>query len=103
MGRRRLSILFVLTIFFLTHATSASAQAPPRSGGGCVTPAAGLRSVGDVPLRRRGDREVGERAVPLAVATMVGVSLRSRAPRAAYVNRVLVRLHTPEDVVLDRG
>jgi cation/acetate symporter len=42
-------------------------------------------------------------AVPLSVATMVLVSLRTRTPLPAHVSRVMVRLHTPEQVVLDRG
>jgi len=41
-------------------------------------------------------------AVPISIATMVLVSLFTRPPSSAHVNRFLVRLHTPEDVVLDR-
>ena len=39
--------------------------------------------------------------VPLAFASMVGVSLLTAPP--AHVARTMVRLHTPEDVVVDRG
>lgn len=42
-------------------------------------------------------------AVPLSVATTVLVSLGTRPPRAAHVSRVMVRLHTPENVDLDRS
>lgn len=41
-------------------------------------------------------------AVPISIATMVLVSLFTRPPSSAHVNRFLVRLHTPEDVALDR-
>lgn len=41
-------------------------------------------------------------AVPISVATMVVVSLLTKPPPSAHVNRFLVRLHTPEDVALDR-
>jgi Na+(H+)/acetate symporter ActP len=39
--------------------------------------------------------------VPLAFATMVGVSLGTSRP--LHVARIMVRLHTPESVVVDRG
>jgi cation/acetate symporter len=42
-------------------------------------------------------------SVPLTVLTMVVVSLRTPHRVPAGVNRTMVRLHTPEDVVLDRG
>jgi len=42
-------------------------------------------------------------SVPLAVATMVGVSRLTAASAPAHARRFLVRLHTPETVSLDRG
>ena len=39
--------------------------------------------------------------VPLAFATMVGVSLVTSRP--LHVARTMVRLHTPEAVMVDRG
>lgn len=42
-------------------------------------------------------------SVPAAFATMVGVSLATAARVPAGVDRFMVRLHTPEDVELDRG
>lgn len=42
-------------------------------------------------------------SVPLAFAVMVGVSLATRSRVPAGVDRFMVRLHTPEDVELDRG
>ncbi|WP_110207419.1 cation acetate symporter [Nocardioides daejeonensis] len=42
-------------------------------------------------------------SVPLAFATMVLVSRATRHRIAPEVNRFMVRLHTPEAVVLDRG
>ena len=42
-------------------------------------------------------------SVPLAFATMVGVSLATRSRVPAHVRRFMVRLHTPEAVALDRG
>ena len=42
-------------------------------------------------------------SVPLAFATMVGVSLLTRHRRPVHARRFLVRLHTPEVVPLDRG
>jgi len=42
-------------------------------------------------------------SVPLAVATMVGVSLLTPGRVPAHTRRVMVRLHTPEAVELDRG
>jgi cation/acetate symporter len=41
--------------------------------------------------------------VPLALATMVSVSLLTRERVPAHADRFLVRLHTPETVDLDRG
>jgi cation/acetate symporter len=41
--------------------------------------------------------------VPLAFATMVTVSLATQRRLPANVSRTMVRLHTPEAVVLDRG
>ena len=41
--------------------------------------------------------------VPLALATMVVVSLLTRARVPAHADRFLVRLHTPETLELDRG
>ncbi|HNM97842.1 MAG TPA: cation acetate symporter, partial [Marmoricola sp.] len=41
--------------------------------------------------------------VPLAFLTMVVGSLLSRARVPIGVNRIMVRLHTPEQVKLDRG
>jgi Na+(H+)/acetate symporter ActP len=41
--------------------------------------------------------------VPLAFATMVGVSLATRDRLPAHLARTMVRLHTPEDIELDRG
>jgi Na+(H+)/acetate symporter ActP len=41
--------------------------------------------------------------VPLAFATMVGVSLATRDALPAHLARTMVRLHTPEDIELDRG
>ncbi len=42
-------------------------------------------------------------SVPLAFVTMVGVSLATRHRVPGDVHRVMVRLHTPERVQLDRG
>jgi Na+(H+)/acetate symporter ActP len=42
-------------------------------------------------------------SVPLAVAVMVGVSLATRRTVPAHTSRLMVRLHTPEAVALDRG
>lgn len=42
-------------------------------------------------------------SVPLAFAVMIGVSLVSRETRPPDVARIMVRLHTPEGVHLDRG
>lgn len=42
-------------------------------------------------------------SVPLAVLTMLGVSLADRHGVPAHTRRVLVRLHTPERLDLDRG
>jgi cation/acetate symporter len=42
-------------------------------------------------------------SVPLAFATMVVVSRLTRAEVPADVHRIMVRLHTPEQVQLDRG
>jgi Na+(H+)/acetate symporter ActP len=42
-------------------------------------------------------------SVPAAFASMVGVSLLTRAHLPAHLARTLVRLHTPEDLDLDRG
>ena len=42
-------------------------------------------------------------SVPLAVVVMVGVSLATRRTIPPHVPRFMVRLHTPEAVVLDRG
>ena len=41
--------------------------------------------------------------VPLALATMVAVSLLTRSRVPAHADRFLVRLHTPETLELDRG
>lgn len=41
--------------------------------------------------------------VPLAFLTMIGGSLLTRDRRPAHVVRTMVRLHTPEDIELDRG
>ncbi|MCW2758349.1 MAG: Na+/solute symporter [Nocardioidaceae bacterium] len=41
--------------------------------------------------------------VPLAFLTMIGVSLATRHRVPAHVGTFMVRLHTPEAVVLDRG
>ena len=60
-----------------------------------------------------GDRDAGWTAdllgqpaawtVPLAFLTMIGVSLLTQHRVPAHVGRFMVRLHTPEAVVLDRG
>ncbi len=42
-------------------------------------------------------------AVPLSTAAVVGVSLLTRSAVPKHVSRFMVRLHTPEHVVLDRG
>jgi cation/acetate symporter len=42
-------------------------------------------------------------SVPAAFASMIGVSLLTRAHLPAHLARTLVRLHTPEDLDLDRG
>ncbi|MDN4161421.1 sodium/solute symporter [Nocardioides abyssi] len=42
-------------------------------------------------------------SVPLAFATMVGVSLATRSQVPAHTGRFMVRLHTPEALDLDRG
>ena len=42
-------------------------------------------------------------SVPLAFATMIGVSLATRGRVPPHVLRFMVRLHTPEVVALDRG
>ena len=41
--------------------------------------------------------------VPAAFATMVVVSVLTRHRLPAHLSRTLVRLHTPEDLTLDRG
>jgi len=41
--------------------------------------------------------------VPLAFATMVGLSLATPSRVPAHVGRTLVRLHTPESIGVDRG
>jgi Na+(H+)/acetate symporter ActP len=41
--------------------------------------------------------------VPLAFVTMVAVSVATRSRAPAHVASTMVRLHTPEDLVLDRG
>ncbi|GLY19207.1 hypothetical protein Kisp01_62210 [Kineosporia sp. NBRC 101677] len=41
--------------------------------------------------------------VPTAFAVMVGVSLLTRTTRIAGVNTIMVRLHAPESLELDRG
>jgi cation/acetate symporter len=41
--------------------------------------------------------------VPLAFAVMIGVSLLTRQQLPAHLGRTMVRLHTPEDLTLDRG
>ncbi|MDQ6641449.1 MAG: cation acetate symporter, partial [Actinomycetota bacterium] len=41
--------------------------------------------------------------VPLAFVTMVGVSVLGREGSPAHVGQIMVRLHTPEYVDLDRG
>jgi Na+(H+)/acetate symporter ActP len=41
--------------------------------------------------------------VPLAFATMIAVSLATRGRLPVHLGRTMVRLHTPEDVELDRG
>ncbi len=41
--------------------------------------------------------------VPVAFATMIGVSLLTRDRLPRHLARTLVRLHTPEDLTLDRG
>jgi Na+(H+)/acetate symporter ActP len=41
--------------------------------------------------------------VPLAFATMIGVSLATQGRLPAHLGRTMVRLHTPEDLELDRG
>jgi Na+(H+)/acetate symporter ActP len=41
--------------------------------------------------------------VPLSFATMVLVSLATRGELPAHVGRTMVRLHTPEEIELDRG
>jgi Na+(H+)/acetate symporter ActP len=41
--------------------------------------------------------------VPLAFATMVAVSLATRSRLPAHLARTMVRLHTPEELELDRG
>ena len=41
--------------------------------------------------------------VPLAFATMVGVSRATQGRLPAHLGRTMVRLHTPEDLELDRG
>jgi cation/acetate symporter len=42
-------------------------------------------------------------SVPLAFAAMVGVSLATRRTAPSHASRLMVRLHTPEVVPLDRG
>jgi len=41
--------------------------------------------------------------VPLAVLTMVGGSLLTRARVPAQTGRLMIRLHTPEGLEVDRG
>ncbi|MGA8247420.1 MAG: hypothetical protein WB797_10980, partial [Nocardioides sp.] len=41
--------------------------------------------------------------VPVAFATMVGVSLADQARVPVHVGRAMVRLHLPETVEVDRG
>jgi Na+(H+)/acetate symporter ActP len=41
--------------------------------------------------------------VPLAFATMAGVSAATRSRLPVHLGRTMVRLHTPEDLELDRG
>jgi cation/acetate symporter len=42
-------------------------------------------------------------SVPLALGTMVAVSLVTRDRRPEHAHRFMVRLHAPEAVALDRG
>jgi len=73
----------------------------------------GLLSGGAVVLTLIGDPRAGwggalvaqpaAWTVPLAFATMIGVSLLTPARVPRHVNRTMVRLHTPEAVDLDRG
>lgn len=41
--------------------------------------------------------------VPLSFATMIGVSLATQSHLPAHLGRTMVRLHTPEEIELDRG
>ena len=41
--------------------------------------------------------------VPMAFATMITVSLITRATVPKHVNLTMVRLHAPEHIALDRG
>ncbi|MEP6815733.1 MAG: cation acetate symporter, partial [Marmoricola sp.] len=41
--------------------------------------------------------------VPIAFGTMIGVSLLTRARLPRHVGQSMVRLHSPENVDLDRG
>jgi Na+(H+)/acetate symporter ActP len=41
--------------------------------------------------------------VPIAFATMIAVSLATRSRLPVHLGRTMVRLHTPEDLELDRG
>ncbi|MGH3448269.1 MAG: hypothetical protein ACRDP4_11675, partial [Nocardioidaceae bacterium] len=41
--------------------------------------------------------------VPLSFATMVGVSLATRRHLPGSVSRIMVRLHTPENLDVNRG
>jgi cation/acetate symporter len=41
--------------------------------------------------------------IPLAFAAMVGASVATRSRRPLHLARVMVRLHTPETVEVDRG
>ena len=69
------------------------------------------RGRGRDPGRRRRRRDGRERCsrqpaawtVPMAFATMIGVSLRTQHRVPVHVSRTMVRLHTPEAVELDRG
>ena len=48
-------------------------------------------------------RPAGAVTVPVAFATMVGVSLADRGALPAHVGRTMVRLHLPEALDVDRG
>jgi Na+(H+)/acetate symporter ActP len=83
--------------------TAAGTVAGLVTGGALSTTAVALTMFGQHPTGWAGAvlAQPALVTVPLAFAVMTGVSLLTRPPR--QVSRTMVRLHTPEHLVLDRG